>query len=591
MKKRLSTSFLTFFIFTITILEPMCLQASEDLTLFEKEIVYARQKQEALSHKMDLIRASLDGEKSRQLEVEADRLLSEVMVKGAVPSGDADVKSAEVKFTPIPRGEAEKKVKPKAPHPFVKRLLPWVGKSKDVSVTDGESLYKVAVSDGKITLREAIDIGLANSIGVQAAKKKIEVAEAKLVEAKRARFPTVAFVTEENGGIAGERPYKGRNYKMNVTQPLFYGGELVLTQKQAEEGVKTAKADYEKTHGEYIHAVRSVYYNVVKAEYNAQYQAALYEEVNMVYKRLREERLQKILSEVDFLNIESQYLQVYFQTESARNDLLSADLILRQTIEVPSDQPLPLDLKLNFKKIEPTFEELYEIAKQKNPDVVSKEHSLTSAQYAVEVYRAKKYPRIDLRGSVGKLGEAHKDDTAIGANKHNIDPEKEWFIGLQTSMPLGPNSIEHNFIRHKYGPTVLALTGSEDYSHKVQFNLFDKFSDITDEKQAEATILSARGEYEKAQNDLLVGLRDDFYNIQKSLIQVDASAARIRYQEKQNDVLKYLLQLQESGATTFIEGLIEQAQNKFSFIQAVIEYHLAVSNLNLSIGDPFYFET
>jgi outer membrane protein TolC len=164
-------------------------------------------------------------------------------------------------------------------------------------------------------------------------------------------------------------------------------------------------------------------------------------------------------------------------------------------------------------------------------------------------------------------------------------------LGFNTSIPIGPNSFEYNWIRHKYGPTVLALTGSQDWTHKMVFNLFDKFSDITDEKGAQAALLQAQSDLEKAKDDVTIKVRDEFYNLHKSLIQIDSAIAKIRYQDKQNAILEYLLGLQETSVANVIESVIEQSQNKFSFIQAVSDYHLSVSGLSVAIGDPDYFES
>lgn len=483
---------------------------------------------------------------------------------------------------------------------------------KEKKPTDGEMLYRVAVSDNKITLREAIDIGMANSIQLKALEKKVEAAKAKLTEAKRALYPTVQGVVEYNGGLANTesdngaghgRFYKGNNKKINLTQPLFYGGELRLTVKQAEANVQSTEAELKKAKVDTVHQVRTAYFGAVKSEYNLQYQNDLYREINEIHQRTLKEHGQKIVTEIDFLNVESQYQQVTFQVESAKNDLLSAVLVLQQTLSLPSDSNLPMDLHLKFIKITPDMDEAIDMALKNNPDVLVKWYGYESAKYGVQVFQAKKYPHIDLKGSYGYLGEQFQDSTAFGTFdadhdgsfnttgiNHDIDPEKEWFLGVQSSMPLGPNSVEYSQVKHKYGPTILALTGSEDWSHKFTFNLFDKLADITDEKSAQAALLQSQSEYEKAKDDVTLKIRDDFYNLQKSLIQIDSSSAKMRYQEKQNGVLRYMVGIQESQIQNLLEGLIEMAQSRFSFIQAITDYHLAVSSLNQSIGEPDYFD-
>ena len=102
--------------------------------------------------------------------------------------------------------------------------------------------------------------------------------------------------------------------------------------------------------------------------------------------------------------------------------------------------------------------------------------------------------------------------------------------------------------------------------------------------------MQAKSDYTKAKSDLTLKVRDGFYNIQKSLIQIDSAISKIRYQDKQNVIYEYMLSLQEGALDTLLDGWNEQAQSKFAFIQAVTDYDLALSDLGVAMGDPFYFE-
>ncbi len=461
-------------------------------------------------------------------------------------------------------------------------------------IEDGEALFKVAISDKKITSEEAVEIGFANNLKLQAAKKNIEVMDAKLTESKRSLFPAVQATMDVNGGkvpgTTGGRFYKGKSHKLNVTQPLYYGGELASTVKQAEENILIAKAEYKKAKDDFVHETRVAYYGVVKAEYNAQYQVELAEKIGEVMLQVRKQREVKVVTEIDFLNVESQYYQVLYQLEASKNDVLSANVSLKQQMNVQFDGPVPVDLRMNFVKLKPAFDDLLKRASDNNPDIRAKAFTVEAAKYGIEIYEAKKKPHIDLRGSYGMLGEAFHDTQAFEEGKASIDQEKEWFLGVQGSIPLGPNSLEYEQNKHVYGPTVLALTGSEDWRHHVTFNLFDKFGQITDEKQAQYALLQAESDYREVSNQVTLRLRDEFYSLQRYLIQIDSSVAKLRYQTKQLSILEYLLTLQETSPSNYVENLIAQVQDRYAFIQAVADYNVALSNMGLLIGDPFYFE-
>lgn len=600
-----------------------------------QDVVYAKQKQQNITGQVETMNTVMDSEKSKFLQAEADRLIEELsaqreakateILKADVkvePSKSPELKSEVKKTTSFPLKlknilSADKPVKQKGPGKYGKNPIDWVWPHfgyNETKLAEGMAIYKVAVSDNRISLKEAEEIGLANSIQLQATHKRIAVAESKLVEAKRALFGTVQGEMFNGDGkqpqsAEGEnfRLFRTEYFKININQPLFYGGELLFTIKQAQQNLMSSKAELEKTRAEVLQNIRTSYYGVVKAEYNLQYQTELLSQVSVLYKRLREERAQKLVAEVDYLNAESQYTQAFFQADSAKNDLLSADLVLHQALNLDLNDKLPVDLKLNFLKVQPDFNQLLQIAFIKNADLKIKEFAFESAKYGVEIFKAKRVPHFDLRGSYGKLGERIWDDRTFteqtgpggidggldgfGAREVDFNLKKEWFVMIKGSVPLGPNSVEWEKVKHVYAPTVISPTGgSEDWGEKWTFNLLDKLSDITDQKSAEAALLQAQADYDKTKNDLTVKVRDEFYNLQKSMIQVDSSIAKMRYQEKQNTVQEYLLRLQETSAPNYIEGVIEGAQDKFSFIQAVTDYHLALSNLSIAIGDPYYFE-
>ena len=477
------------------------------------------------------------------------------------------------------------------PHAYGQGKIPAGTPEK---IEDGDSLYRVAISDNRLTIQEAVDIGIANNIQMQAAKKNVEVADAKLSEAKRGLFPTLQTVMDIHGGkvpgTSGLRFFKGRGNKVNMTQPLYYGGELTNTVKQAEENLQVAKAEYKKTKNDFIHQTRLTYYGLIKAEYNAQYQIELFEKISQIFKQVKEEAVQKLLPEVDALNVESQYYQTLYQVESSKNDVLSANVGLKQSMNVDNEDILPVDLKIQFFKVRPDFNELLARAMDSNADVRIRVYALEAAKYGVDIYQSKKKPHFELRSSYGMLGEEFHDDIAFEDSQADPDTEKEWFLGVHGSMPLGTNSLEYEQIKHTYAPTVSAFRGSEDWSHRVTFNLFDKMSAVTDEKTAQYALLQAEGEYQASRNEVTLRLRDDYYSLQKYLIQIDSSIAKIRYQDKQNGILEYMLGLQEAMPSNYVENLIEQAQNKYAFIQAVADYNVSLSSLAVLMGDPDYFD-
>ncbi len=608
--------------------------AADTLDSLQQDIILAKQKHTQMLNRMDSVHSVLDktelsraqqAEKeifnSASSEIEGSGIPASQKIDGtlteaseetyresleeqaprrvvtALPAVDADSPLANLDPTPEPGetffGSARKKIERWIKKPTQERKA-HVNMPYPTPIADGDALLKVAISDGKITIDEAVDIGLANNLKLQAAKKNIEVADARLDEAKRGLFPTVQATLDINGGkvpgTGGARFYKGKNQRLNVSQPLYHGGELTNTVKQAEENVRVGKAEFKKAKDDLVHEIRVAYYGVVKSEYNAEYQIELAEKIGEVSRQVKAQREMRVATEIDSLNVDSQYYQVLYQLEASKNDTLSANLSLKQSMNVQLEGTIPVDLRMNFVKVNPAFEDLLKRAVENNADIRVRALALESAKYGIDIYESKKKPHLDVRGSYGMLGEAFHDTEAFEDGKASIDQEKEWFLGVQGSVPMGPNSVEYEQIKHVYGPTVLSLTGSEDWRHHVAFNLFDQFGAVTDEKQAQYALLQAESDYRDASGEVTLRLRTEFYSLQRYLIQIDSSIAKLRYQNKQLSILEYLLGLQETSPSNYIDNLIAQVQDRYAFIQAVADYNIALSGVGLLIGDPFYFE-
>lgn len=584
----------------------------------QNDIVAAKQKQQTFATKAETVNTVLEGERRSFIQEDAQRLIEDMkanpdkyrqagMVEGPLPLPVFEPGQSRATVPVEKPNDIEPTVEVVEADPSMaqspkKKSWFWPPKfgfgytkpREDNRLSESDALYRVAVSDKRLTLDELVQIGQAASIELAAKKKTVEVAEAKLREAKRAMFPTVQAVYERNGGkipsASGSRFYKGENRKVNVTQPLWYGGELINTVRQAEENLKVSKTEYEKARNDVIHTVRTAYWSLVKALHNRQYQMDLRDKVAKIRQVTNAQHQAKLLSEVDYLNVESQYNQVVFQDESSQNDVLSAEVVLKQVLDLDEPEELPIDARLEFRKVEMRFDELLQSSLTNSADIRIKGYAVEAAKYGILIYKGKQKPHFDLRGSYGMLGEAFHDTEAFEDGKADNDLEKEWYLGIRGSMPLGPNSVQYDQIKHVYGPTALALTGSEDWRHHVEFNLFDRFSAITDEKSAQAALLDAEADYQRVRNEITLRLRDDYYAIQKSLIQIDSSVSKMKYQEKQTQILEYLVSIQEASPSAVIENLIQNAQDRFAFVQAVTDYNISLSSLSVSIGDPYYFE-
>lgn len=482
-----------------------------------------------------------------------------------------------------PAHEKAKELKRSIKHDLENVVTIGIPYDKPYQPPEGVLAYKVAVSDGLVTLEEAQEIAVKNSVLLASMQKRVKGAERKLTEARRALFPTISAEAVANGGIVAGDAYQGESWKLNLSHTVFDGGELIFTLKQAEANVGSDKAKYAKERLELVHRVGEAYRGVVTADYNLAYQDSLLAEVDEIKARTDEEHNEKLIPEIDYLEVGSLHNQVIFQKVSAESAYLQAKLILAQELGIDPSLPTPLDTVLGVKEIPLDLEVVRRTAQKHNWDIRLKELAAEGAFYNVKVFDAKKMPKIELRGSMGLQGES-----SVGAGYHN-DLENEHFIGIEGSLPLGGNTIEYGYTRRFFGPTVLSLTGSEDYRHRVAFFLLDKLADLTDADIAKADYLVAKDEVQKERVNTDVRVHEAFYDYKGALLQIDTSLSKIKFREKQVSILKVLASLEESKVSSLVNEMMALSEDRFAYVKAVAETHDTLSNINRLIGIEGYY--
>lgn len=447
---------------------------------------------------------------------------------------------------------------------------------------EGLIAYKVAISDGVLTVDEAVAVALKSSVKLASIKKKVDGAEGKMLEAKRAFYPTLTGEISVNGGIVGGDSYTGEAFKLNVSQPVYYGGELIYTLRQAEANLESDKAKYEKERLDLVHKTREGYFGVVKADYNMSYQGGLLDDVSVVKDRVSKAFEQKLVPDVDYLEVLAIFHQVFATKESAMNDFQSADLLFHQVLGLDPEDPAPVSTELEYEDIPIDLDEVRLLAQKQNPDVRIKKAAADGAYYGLKVYDAKKLPRVDIRGSAGWSGEVRTDVNT------SPDIEKEWSLFVDGSIPFGANTFKYNFRRRRFGPTVLDVTGSEDFKHTWSLAFLDALGDITDRDLAIGTYLEAKGEVETERMNADINVRDYFYDYHQALISIDTALARLNYLEKEVNILKALVELEEARTPDLLNEMVSLAEERYAYVRSITDLHLAVSKINATVGDENY---
>jgi outer membrane protein TolC len=437
---------------------------------------------------------------------------------------------------------------------------------------------------GTLSLGDAVEIGLKNHLPIQIAKEQLDLAKFKEREAFRELFPQAMVRWDETSGIVSAKDYVGRKYQLKLQHPLYHGGELKNTWKQAKMNFEITKENYEKTKEDYCIELIRAYYDYTKTIRNFKIQEDLLKELEKDIEMAKKEHDAGLSALVDFLNVQTQYNQAHYSYLSSQNTLSLAKLSFLQLLNLDNDPEsnITVDTEIIFKEYDIDLDECIKLAYENRSDLKINELGLKAAELGAKVAKSQQLPKIDLTTTVGKSAETF----APGA----LQMSDEWFVGAKVSVPWGPNTMNYSYTNEHIAPSLTVYGPTENEVHSVRFNILDNLAMYTEEKRSEVIREQAYSELLKGKQTAATQVREAYFNYQESLLKVKNSRANKELYEKELTIIKERRLMNEAQAQDVVSSKVKLAGEEINYNSALIENILAIAKLNKAIGIKDYFK-
>ena len=491
------------------------------------------------------------------------------------------------------QAQASKKQKSEVAQPEKKKTW-WIFK-KETGLNNMKE-YSVEEMPGLLKLDDCIKIAIKNNIQLEVADKSMKLAQMRVFEAKRNMLPTATINFDQYSGRIDNLAYNGRKQYIEGQQPIFHGGELYYTMKQAETNLEVTRNDYNRVKNELILQVKKGYYTLAKAKENLNFQQALSKEVDRILDMVNKEYDAGVTSKIEFLNVSSQAGQVKYQLASAEGDFSVADLILKQSMNLDTSKKIEIEPGLEFKKVDIDFEEALHAALVNRPEMKINSLMIDYYNYGKGIARAKSLPKIDLIGNWGLAKEQFASGEDIGGvvagSAESTDPakiEQQWYAGIKASVPIWGSTAEYSWTKEQWVPTVSTFQGTEAVTNSFKLHILDHLDTYSDKQLAEVDFAKARQELNKIKQDVTLEVRENCFNYEKALIQLDTATNKVQYQEKDLEFTKLKRGIDEAQDSNVVDSMIKLAQEKFGYVQALTDCHISLASINKAIGIEDYF--
>jgi len=454
------------------------------------------------------------------------------------------------------------------------------------------------------SIDDCINIAVANHIPLQVAQRSIKLAEMRVFEARRNLLPSATIVVERSKGTVSNQDYLGRKQYIDLQQPIFHGGELYFTMKQAETNLEISRSDYNRVKNDLVLQVRKAYYTLEKSTENLALQNVLSKEVEGISERVSKGYEAGVTAKIDFLNVNSQTGQVKYQLVSAEGDVTIAKLVLKQAMNVDPKDEFEIVPSPEFKKVTLDYERVLRDAFLNRPEIKANSLMITYYDYGKGIAKAKGWPKVDLLGQWGLAWEDYTvgDFYGVGPNPQHgsaDDPgqdaprrklQQQWYAGIKVGVPFYGSTAEYSYTREAWVPVVQTLQGTEATVNSFKFKILDKLDYYSDKQLAEIDYDRSRQEFVKIKNDVTLEVREGCFSYEKALIQLETATNKVKYQEADTELNKMKRGMDEIPDSSVVDSLIKLAQEKFGYVQAVTDCKTALATLEKAVGLNDYFK-
>ncbi|MGB2651490.1 MAG: TolC family protein, partial [Candidatus Omnitrophota bacterium] len=454
------------------------------------------------------------------------------------------------------------------------------------------------------SIDDCVQIALNRSQRKIVYDKQVKLSEMRVWEARRDLLPSVTVKTELGSGkVQGDgllRHYRAQKYAVEVKHTAFDGFKTWYELRQQQANLVTTKLERQKIVNEIIDDTKRAYYSLDKSGKNLSLQAAHKKRVNDFYNIMEKAYQEELVSHMDYLNVKGLNLQTNFSYISAGEDIELAELVLFQAMNLEPNQHIKIkSIPKPTKLLSIGLENCYMLAFANNPNYRVKVNTIKYYDFERKMMKAEGFPKIDFNASFGASYEMYqpmnspndvkKSSIAGQPIRKDISWEPEWYAGGKGSIPVWGSTLEYNYVREHWAPTVSQFRGSETATSYFTFKFLDNLAYFSNLQEARTGMERAKYEQLKAKQDLIVQVKEAYFGYRKALLQMELAEAKYEHQKMYVDVLVERYRFGEFDMPKLIEEYEKFTEMEYGMLSSYTDYYTALLAVNRAIGIPDYY--
>ena len=196
--------------------------------------------------------------------------------------------------------------------------------------------------------------------------------------------------------------------------------------------------------------------------------------------------------------------------------------------------------------------------------------------YERKIAKSKNQFKVDLTGSYGKSGGAFESQS--------LTLDKDWFIGLKASKPLGGNTLSAAYTKEETSEKHGQSTRTESLSKSVELGLLNNLQSFSEKKSSEIAFSKAREELQKTQDAIMKEVKESYLNYRKGLFQIESNLKKVSHRKEELKIAKAQAELNEVPISGLLRSHMEFTDEQTFYIESVGSLLQALLTLNRSTG-------
>ena len=395
----------------------------------------------------------------------------------------------------------------------------------------------------ELNLDDAMQRAFQTNPTVSIAQYELDSARASYNAARQSRGVSISASHDSNRGGNNDAPKNITNTHSNTLTaalPIFTGGKLSGTIKQAKANYQYNEVGVQRTYNEMRSTVTNGYFKMLQAD-NMQKLSA--ESVTRLEDHLKNVQAQYdvgVVAKVDVLRSQVELANAKQTLIQAENSYQVAEANMNKIVGLPMDTNLKLDNLLVYNAYDKNMDDCLAYAAEHRPELMQAKYNVDAAKGALMVARSGHMPQIAAQAS-----QNWKSNSWPGDDNDN------WAVGVSVEMNVFDTGV-----------TLSKIHGAEADLKKAQETYRDTVDSVN---------LDVRSNY--------LGLREAEKRISTTKLAVEQADEDYRIAQ-----LRYM-----SGVgtnTDVLDAQVALTQAKTNYTQALYDYNTSKTALETSIGVP-----